>query len=111
MNTLASNKLVTPCYFRADGVFCGGGHLYFSQPEKELPAGSRIFAVKEDSKEAVYYRPILVEDEQVTCTACDGKGVILTECGKELLVFFETFLRPVIYEICSDYIDDKMGLS
>ncbi len=105
----SDNQFVTRCHFRADGVFCGGGYLYFSKPEPELPPGNgRTYAVKEDGKEPVFYRPILVEDESVSCSACEGRGVILTECGKEFLMFFDTFLRAKIHETCADYIDDKM---
>lgn len=121
MSTLASDsKLVTPCYFRADGVMCIDGMLFYSKgTEREISPELRARLVRhpeqlehpEESVIRVYHTPIQVESERVQCPACEGKGVILTERGKEILMFFQTFLRPVLYEICSDYIDDKLGLS
>ncbi len=116
MNTLES-KLVTPCHFRADGVFCNGGLLYYSREEAPAPREQLVaeqgcnVTSNGPCAVAVYYKPVLLEDGPVSCTACEGKGAILTERGRELMVFFDTFLRPKVYEMCSDYLDDKMGLS
>ena len=102
MSTLES-KLVTPCHFRADGVHCIEGYLYYS---KEVERG------RTSKGEAIMtHTAVCVEGEPVTCSACDGKGVILTEQGRDLLAFFDSFLRPKIHETCADYIDDKMGFS
>jgi hypothetical protein len=94
---------------------CVNGLLYYSKETEPDPAvrarAEEIMKADGGVAQAVYYKPILMEGQPITCTACEGKGAILTPEGRELLVFFETFLRPVIYEICSDYIDDKMGLS
>lgn len=117
MNTLESDKLVIQCHFRADGVFCCGGLLYYSK--EHAPAPREQLVAEQGCNEtrngpcasAVYFKPILLESEPVTCSICEGKGVILTGRGKELLVFFDTFLRPKVYEMCSDYIDNKLGLS
>lgn len=94
MSTLAS-KLTTPCHFRADGVFCMSGYLHFSRPE-----------IKDGVE---YFRMIKVEDEPVSCSCCEGRGVILTDEGRELMTFFDTFFYRKVHEIAADYVDDKMG--
>jgi hypothetical protein len=97
MNISESERLVVPCHFRADGVFCQEGYLFYSQAQP---------------KDGVdYFQRVMVEGEPVSCSACEGKGVIPTERGKEFLTFFDTFLRAKIHETCADYLDDKMGFS
>ena len=115
MNILASNKLVTPCYFRADGVFCVEGYLYYSVPKKPntFDPPKEPLATPGDfplvaEVEPVAYERVRVEGESVTCSCCEGRGVILTDYGREMLTFFDTFLRPKIHETCADYIDDHL---
>jgi hypothetical protein len=111
-----SEKLVVKCYYRADNHECVDGRLYNSKelsPEEVPPAvRARVEEMQTTPPTAVIYRqPLLLENLPLTCPACEGKGVIPTEQGRELMAFFQTFLRPMIYEICSDYIDDKLGTS
>lgn len=98
--TTSSFRLATPCFFRADGVFCADGVLYYSREAERTP---------EQQDNIVIHKAVLLEGIPVTCSVCEGKGHVLTAEGRELLAFFDTFLRPRIHEIAADYIDDKMG--
>ena len=119
MSISESGKLVTPCHFRADGVFCVNGLLYYSRVQQEpTPAlAARVAELQQKEidegrlpADVVYYKPVQLEGEPVTCSACEGRGVILTDLGKELLLFFDTFLRPRVRDVITDYIDEKTGL-
>jgi hypothetical protein len=78
-------KLVSTCYFRADGVMCHDGELYY--PETG--------------------RPMMVEGEIMECPACNGKAVILTEYGKQLMAFLEVFARPALREIVREVLEQE----
>ncbi len=58
------------CYFRSDGVFCQEGRLRFLREP---------------------YAMYMVEGEEVECPACQGKGLVLTSTGKDLLEFLKIF--------------------
>lgn len=94
MNISESKPLCSPCYFRADGVFCAEGLLYYSQPQT-------------DNEEVTVYRPVTVEGEIVTCSACDGKGHILSGDGKQLLMFLETFARPLLRDLVDELFEER----
>jgi hypothetical protein len=91
MTTLESKPLCYPCHFRADGVFCVDGYLFFSA----VQSGDTL------------YRPVMVEGESVTCSACDGKGYLLTSEGKQLLTFLEKFGRPLLRDLVDEYLEEK----
>ena len=94
MNISESKPLCTPCHFRADGVFCSEGYLFYSQPE---PGNDLIYV----------FPRVMVEGEQVTCSACDGKAHILTPDGKQLLVFLETFARPFLRDLVDELFEER----
>lgn len=91
MNISESKPLCSPCHFRADGVFCADGMLYYSIP-----------ITNQDQ-----YDRVTVEGEPVTCSACDGKGHILTPDGKQLLVFLETFARPLLRDLVDELFEER----
>jgi hypothetical protein len=101
MNTLASSQLSNPCFYRSDGAFCEKGILYEAKPS-ELLRG-----ITKDGKTDVFV-PILVEGTPVQCPACEGKGRILTPQGRELFIFCQTYLRPLIYEMVEEAVEDKL---
>ena len=110
MSTLESKTLCTPCHFRADGVFCADGLLYYSQPSFEpehRPGDSRERFEHGDSVQIAVFSPVTVEGEQVTCSACDGKSHILTPDGKQLLVFLETFGRPLLRDLVDELFEER----
>lgn len=82
--TIFSSKLVSYCYFRADGVHCQDGFLQYTN-------GS----------------PVMVEGEPVSCPACEGKGVVLTDEGKDMMLFLETFARPYLREVVEEVLQEK----
>jgi hypothetical protein len=95
MNISESKPLCTPCHFRADGVFCIEGVLHYSQPTSH------------PDPEVVAYSPVTVEGEPVTCSACDGKGHILTPDGKQQLMFLETFARPLLRDLVDELFEER----
>jgi hypothetical protein len=90
----SKTPLCTPCFFRADGVFCSDGYLFYSQP---LPGNPDV----------VEFPRVMVEGEPVSCSACDGKGHILTPDGKQLLVFMQTFGRPVLRDLVDELFEER----
>lgn len=92
--SISSFKLANPCTFRADGIFCQDGHLHYSKPE-----------TREQADGMVEYHPrVMVEGEPVTCSVCEGRGMILSAEGREVLAFFDIFLQPRVHEIVNDKI-------
>ena|SRR5271168_4302988 len=85
MNILES-KLVSSCLFRGDGIHCHEGILWYSNP----------------GDMQTEYR-VMVEGEVVTCSACDGKGYIVSPEGKQILLLLEvagrSFLRDLVDEL------------
>lgn len=47
-----------------------------------------------------------VEGEIMECPACNGKAVILTEDGKQLMAFLEVFARPALREIVREMLSE-----
>ena len=76
-----STTLMMKCLYRADGLVCGSGMLYNS----------------------VTLEPILLEGTSVYCPACEGRGMLITSEGRDILALLEKFgrsqLRDIIEEI------------
>jgi len=90
----AELRLVTPCHYnQGDGIHCYNGMLmrYF------LP-------MREDGCIA---EPVKLEGLPLQCPACEGKGVILTEHGREMVQFLQTFAYPMLREMVQDIIDEE----
>jgi hypothetical protein len=105
--TLTSSQFTAPCYYRVGGVFCANGYLHFSQAE--IADQHPVSMDGEDAMwETISFQRVLVEGVPVPCPACEGKGIILTDHGKDLLAFFEKFLRPRVHEMCGNYLDEKL---
>ena len=69
-----SEPLMTKCQYRVDGFHCDSGMLCDSVTGQ---------ATKLEDEEG---------DWANTCPACEGRGVLLTSAGRELLKFLKTFL-------------------
>lgn len=80
---MPENNLISKCFFRADGVMCNDGMLTYSSSLKNVS----------------------VEGEPVTCPACEGKGMLLTSSGKELLLFLEVFARPLLRDLVDEALE------
>jgi hypothetical protein len=83
--------LITRCFFRADGVYCHEGYLYYTQPDFKHTNETRV----------------MVEGEPVTCSICDGKGHILTPDGRELLIFLEVCARPMLRDLVDELFEER----
>lgn len=83
--------LVTPCFFRADGVYCAEGYLYYPNPDSKHTNETRV----------------MVEGEPVTCSICEGRGYILTPDGRQLLLFMETTARPMLRDLVDELFEER----
>lgn len=77
--------LATKCFYRENGAECQSGLLYYTR-----------------SGDAV-----LLDGTGVYCPACDGKGMILTNKGRELLAFLEKFGRPFLRDIVDELFEER----
>ena len=72
---------MTKCLFRVNGIQCDSGMLY----------------------DSVTLKPILVEGTSVYCPACEGKGMLMTSEGRDIIALLQKFgrsqLRDIIEEI------------
>lgn len=88
VQTTYSTSLATKCFYRERDVHCDNGLLYSSVIEKG------------------YYKPVLLEGTGVYCPACEGKGMIPTAKGRELLAFLAKFggsqLRDIMVELFNE---------
>ncbi len=84
-STWESNKLSVACTYRMEGVHCESGFLHNAD-------GSLVY----------------IDRSCITCPACDGKSRVPTEAGKELIVFVETFLRPMLHEMVEEAIEERL---
>lgn len=79
------NDLMIRCHYRAEGIECAGGTL----------------------QNSVTQEPILLEGTGVYCPACEGKGMIPTALGRELLAFFQKFGRPQLRDIVDELFEER----
>lgn len=80
-----SENLANPCFYRENGIHCESGLLYHTT-----------------SGEAV-----LVEGTNVYCPACEGKRYILTDRGRDLIAFLQTFGKPFLREIMDELFRER----
>ena len=72
------------CYYRESGIQCDGG---------------KLFHVNGD--------PVLLEGTSVYCPACDGKGLCLTDTGRDFLKFLTKFARPFIRDVMDELFEER----
>ena len=73
------------CLYRADGLVCGSGMLYNSATAD----------------------PILLEGTSVYCPACEGKGMILTREGRDVLALLGKFGRSQLRDIVDELFEER----
>ena len=78
-----NEALMTKCFYRVDGVQCGSGLLYHAD-----------------------LSPVLLEGTSVYCPACEGKGMILTDTGRDFLKFLQKFARPFIRDVVDELFEE-----
>ena len=49
---------------------------------------------------------VLIEGTGVYCPACEGKGTILTDRGRNLLEFLMKFARPMLRDIMEELFEE-----
>lgn len=85
MITSSSESLATKCFYRENGLHCESGLLYHSETEDA----------------------VLLEGSSLHCPACEGKGMILTPRGKELLTFLDVFARPFLRDLVDELFEER----
>jgi len=78
-------SLTIKCYYRTAGVRCEDGMLFHA-----------------DNGE-----PATLEGTGVCCPACEGKGTLLTDKGRDLLQFLTKFARPVLHDIVEELFEER----
>jgi predicted methyltransferase len=94
--TTSSSSFVSPCFFRADGVYCEGGYLCYADPKYTVGVGESLRQAR-----------VMVEGEPVTCTCCEGRGVILTPLGKDMLTFIKVFGRSEFRDLVDELFEER----
>lgn len=95
--TAQDQRLVTPCFFnQGDGIHCFQGHLYRN---RKFDGGIDL--------DGVIAEPVKLEGLPLQCPACEGKGVILTDHGREMIQFLQTYAYPMLREMVQDILDDE----
>jgi hypothetical protein len=98
----SSESLVSKCFYRGQGVFCVDGYLFHSynfrsdmQPGMELDANG------------IGAKAAQIDGERIQCPACEGKGMLLSDKGRELLVFLEVFARPFLRDLVDELFEER----
>jgi hypothetical protein len=92
-----SNEFINVCHYHdVDGVHCFQGHLY-----KYRNSDASI------DTNGVIAEPVLLEGIPYQCPACEGRGVILTEFGRNFMHFLQTFAYPTIRDMVKDIMEER----
>lgn len=87
----SSESLVSICCYREAGLFCHRGQLF------------RVGNAKLD----VWAEPATLESAPLQCPRCEGKGVLLTSRGRELLTFMDVFARPLLRNLIDELFEER----
>lgn len=79
-----SEPLMIKCLYRVNGIQCGSGMLYDSNGQA-----------------------ILLEGTSVYCPACEGKGMLLTREGRDVLALLEKFGRSQLRDIVDELFEER----
>jgi hypothetical protein len=97
MTTSSSEPLAQRCCYSEAGVFCHQGFLYrWRRPDREP-----------DRADGVIAEPERLEGMALQCPKCEGKGLLLTSKGRELLAFLEVFGRPFLRDLVDEFHEER----
>lgn len=98
MTTSSSeNSLITKChYMQADRIYCERGYLY----------QWRKFNHDIDT-DGVISEAVTLEGHPLQCPACEGKSVILTDRGREMMTFLDVFARPYLRDLVDELFEER----
>lgn len=98
LNGFSDDRLVTTCHFHdRDGIHCCQGMLHkYRLPDQGIDT------------DGVISEPVKMEGFPLQCPACEGKGAILTERGRETMVFLQTFAYPMLRGMVQDIMEEKL---
>jgi hypothetical protein len=102
LNGFSDDRLVTTCHYNdRDGIHCCQGMLHkYIHPDQSMDF--------EGEKAGVISEPVKMEGFPLQCPACEGKGAILTERGRETMVFLQTFAYPMLRGMVQDIMEEKL---
>lgn len=86
-----------PCHYRGGGARCVGGFLCLLENGDVTIEGSLV------------PKGIAIEGVHVRCSVCDGTGRLLTDDGRNFMIFLKTYLRPMIFEMIEEAIEAREG--
>lgn len=98
VETMSDQRLVTTCHYHGqEGTHCCQGFLHkFRLPDQGVDT------------DGVISEPVKMEGFPLQCPACEGKGAILTERGRETMVFLQTYAYPMLREMVQDIMEEKL---
>jgi len=78
------------------GVYCLNGFLHkFRRDDHGIDT------------DGVISEPQMLEGVPLQCPACEGKGVLLTGRGRELLTFLDVFARPLLRDLVDELFEER----
>lgn len=80
-----TEPLMTKCCYREGGIHCESGLLY----------------------ETITGNAVLLEGTSVYCPACEGKGMLISRFGRDVLEFLKKFGRSDLRDIVDEAIEDR----
>jgi hypothetical protein len=97
VETTNDQRLVTTChYYGQEGTHCCQGMLHkYRLPDQGIDT------------DGVISEPVKMEGFPLQCPACDGKGAILTERGRETVLFLQTFAYPILRGMVQDIMEEQ----
>jgi hypothetical protein len=103
MTTSSSEPLAQKCCWFEAGVYCQNGLLFkYSSGDRPGDDPERDIIVHYDIMEAV-----TLEGMPLHCPKCEGKGMLLTNKGRELLAFLEVFGRPFLRDLVDEFHEER----
>jgi hypothetical protein len=83
----SSEPLVHRCGYMGAGALCHNGYLFHYEGDQFLP--------------------VAVEGQSLQCPKCEGKGLLLSNKGRELLAFLEVFARPLLRDLVDELFEER----